>query len=207
MRRYFPFMRRFCFPLMFGLFVAMVHTVSASSGKIVKVLPHFLDAKGRHTLSPSLFERDAYQAQLRAHPEQRSGIRYDIHWRARASWGELKLKVKNKLERPPMSVVATLVYDEQLLSLPTDGPSDQPGSLPLRSVRYYEPASAVIKIGKGGVKPALRDDRRLLGMEASGPVATLFSPQGPLTREELDHVDPFYPVVYGVRAMNAGPQD
>lgn len=79
---------------MFGLFVAMVLTVSASSGKIVKVLPHFLDAKGRHTLSPSLFERDAYQAQLRAHPEQRSGIRYDIHWRARASWGELKLKVE-----------------------------------------------------------------------------------------------------------------
>jgi hypothetical protein len=87
-------MRRFCFPLMFAFLVAMALTASASSGKIVKVLPHFLDAKGRHALSPSLFDRDAYQAQLRAHPEQRSAIRYDIRWRARPSWGAVKLKLE-----------------------------------------------------------------------------------------------------------------
>lgn len=58
---------------------------SAATGKIVKVLPHFLDREGRHTLAPSLYERDAYQAQLRQHPEQRSGIRFDILWRGRGA--------------------------------------------------------------------------------------------------------------------------
>ena len=42
---------------------------SGGSGRILKVLPHLLDGKGHHTLSPSLLERDAYQAELRLHPE------------------------------------------------------------------------------------------------------------------------------------------
>ncbi len=62
--------------------VATVSSVAAS-GKVAKVLPHFLDLKGRHTLSPSLYDRDAYQAKLRQNPEQRSGVRFDILWRAR----------------------------------------------------------------------------------------------------------------------------
>ena len=41
-------------------------TDAARPGKISKVLPHWLDLQGRHTLSPSLLERDAYQAKLRA---------------------------------------------------------------------------------------------------------------------------------------------
>ncbi len=52
----------------------------ASEPKIIKVLPHLLDAQGRHALSPSLYERDAYQAILRKNPVQVSGIRYDIQW-------------------------------------------------------------------------------------------------------------------------------
>ncbi len=54
--------------------------VLASEPRIIKVLPHLLDAQGRHTLSPSLYERDAYQAILRKNPVQVSGIRYDIQW-------------------------------------------------------------------------------------------------------------------------------
>ena len=38
------------------LSAALAH---AGSGKLLKVLPHFLDREGRHALSPSLFERDA----------------------------------------------------------------------------------------------------------------------------------------------------
>lgn len=53
-----------------------------SGGNITKVLPHWVDLEGRHALSASLFERDAYQAHLRTHPEERSGLRYDVHWRA-----------------------------------------------------------------------------------------------------------------------------
>lgn len=49
--------------------------------RVLKVLPHYLDAKGLHALSPSLFERDAYQAHLKDHPEEVSTMRFDVHLR------------------------------------------------------------------------------------------------------------------------------
>ena len=64
----------------------------AAEGKIHKVLPHFVDKEGRHSLSPSLYERDAYQAQLRNDPEQRGGLRFDVHWKAQKS-PNLKLRL------------------------------------------------------------------------------------------------------------------
>lgn len=75
-------MRRF---IIAGLcaFLVSAFAASAASARIVKVLPHFLDQEGRHTLSPSLYDRDAYQARLREHPELRSGMRFDVQWRAR----------------------------------------------------------------------------------------------------------------------------
>jgi len=70
-------------------------TLPAASGRVVKVLPHFLDLEGRHSVSPSLYDRDAYQAELRAHPEKRSGMRFDILWRARgASKEKARLRVE-----------------------------------------------------------------------------------------------------------------
>lgn len=45
---------------------------------IQKVLPHLLDKKGRHTLSPSLLERDAYQAKLRSESTLQGGLKFDI---------------------------------------------------------------------------------------------------------------------------------
>jgi len=47
----------------------------------MKVLPHLLDNDGRHTLAPSLYDRDAYQAHLRQHTNLISGIRFDVHWK------------------------------------------------------------------------------------------------------------------------------
>jgi hypothetical protein len=66
----------------------------AATGRVVKVLPHFLDQKGRHSLSPSLYDRDAYQAQLRLHPDQRSALRFDVLWRATGVRSNLKLRVE-----------------------------------------------------------------------------------------------------------------
>lgn len=74
--------------------LAFVLPASAATGKVVKVLPHLLDLKGRHTKSPSLFDRDAYQAWLRQHPGERSGIRYDVQWRARDVTKTLKLRAE-----------------------------------------------------------------------------------------------------------------
>jgi hypothetical protein len=54
----------------------------AASGKIAKVLPHYLDLEGQHLISPSLYDRDAYQARLRKSPALRSGLRFDVRWKA-----------------------------------------------------------------------------------------------------------------------------
>ncbi|MCX8091991.1 MAG: hypothetical protein N3I86_13830 [Verrucomicrobiae bacterium] len=75
-------MRRFLFPIVCALAVS-ISAADATSARLIKVLPHFLDREGRHALSPSLYDRDAYQARLREHPELRSGIRFDVQWRAR----------------------------------------------------------------------------------------------------------------------------
>lgn len=70
--------------LLLGAVAVFAVSASASepTGKIAKVLPLLLDLQGRHTVSPSLFDRDAYQAELRKHPEKCSGIRYDVLWQA-----------------------------------------------------------------------------------------------------------------------------
>ncbi len=69
-----------------GLFVVLAASAllaHAASGKVLKVLPHFLDLQGRHALSPSLFERDAYQAHLRKNPAEVSALRFDVEWSGR----------------------------------------------------------------------------------------------------------------------------
>ncbi len=78
-------MRRSCNYFTLVLFLATTLSSVAATGKVVKVLPHFLDRQGRHMLSPSLYDRDAYQAELRKNPEQRSGVRFDVQWRGRSA--------------------------------------------------------------------------------------------------------------------------
>lgn len=63
-------------------FVGVSTPASADSAKIKKVLSFYLDKEGRQSLSPSLFDRDAYQAELRSDPKKRSGLRFDVQWSA-----------------------------------------------------------------------------------------------------------------------------
>jgi hypothetical protein len=81
-----------CFSL--AALLVFAESASAATGKVVKVLPHFLDQKGRHALTPSLYDRDAYQEQLRKHPDQRTALRFDVQWRARGTKNQLKLKAE-----------------------------------------------------------------------------------------------------------------
>jgi hypothetical protein len=76
--------------------VAAVHAADAVTGKIVKVLPFFLDQQGRDATSPSLFDRDAYQAYLREHTNEVSAIRFDVLWKAAKSADE-KIKIAVEL--------------------------------------------------------------------------------------------------------------
>ncbi len=82
-------------PLMAGLCLVLALNAQGATGRVVKVLPQFLDKQGRAALSPSLYERDAYQAQLRAHPDQRSGLRYCVQWKTKGPvWQPLRLRLE-----------------------------------------------------------------------------------------------------------------
>lgn len=99
--------------------------------------------------------------------------------------GEVKEAGDDRPRHLKMSVTFNFAYDERTVHLPdaADGA--------VRSIRRYEQADAVIKIEEDGFKPVLRPERRLIGAEAAGRTVTLFSPDGPLAREELDLIDIF----------------
>jgi hypothetical protein len=83
--------------LYFFLLLGMVCGLRAetATGKVIKVLPQFLDLKGKTSLTPSLYERDAYQAQLRDHPEKRSGMRFYVEWKTKGPvWEPLTIEVE-----------------------------------------------------------------------------------------------------------------
>ena len=69
--------------------------VRAGEGRVIKVLPQLLDARGRHALSPSLYERDAYQFILRKSPSKQAGLRLAVQWKAKnVDWSKLKLRAE-----------------------------------------------------------------------------------------------------------------
>ncbi len=82
-----------------------------------------------------------------------------------------------------MKAVANLTYEEKSLEVPIKA-----GGI-LRSVRHYDKAEATIHVGGDDIRPTLRDQRRTIAVEIDGGEATLFSPAGMLTREELDLLD------------------
>jgi len=87
------------------LFSASALGTEAANGRIIKVLPHLLDRDGRHTLSPSLYERDAYQAFLRKNPGRCSGLRFDIQWKAKRATGTrllLRVEIRGSKEARPV---------------------------------------------------------------------------------------------------------
>jgi hypothetical protein len=81
--------------VMLGLGLGAGMAVEAASAKISKVLPHLVDREGRHTLSPSLYERDAYQAHLREQPGEVGGLRFDVRWSVSRDLAEgLRLRIE-----------------------------------------------------------------------------------------------------------------
>jgi hypothetical protein len=88
-------MRRCVVVLIFAVVIFQHATGWAAEGKVCKVLPQFLDEKGRTSLAPSLYERDAYQFYLRRHVYRRSGLRLAVEWKAKdIDWHTLKLRAE-----------------------------------------------------------------------------------------------------------------
>jgi len=90
MRRFFAGLLLFC------SLAAAFASEAPVTGRVIKVLPLFLDLKGRDALSPSLFDRDAYQFQLRQHTNEVSALRFDVSWKA-ANAGDAKIKLRLEL--------------------------------------------------------------------------------------------------------------
>lgn len=76
-------------------FFTLAVAAHGESAKVLKVLPQFLDRQGRTSKSPSLFDRDAYQVQLRDTPANCTGIQFAVNWKGRG-YDELKLRVEAK---------------------------------------------------------------------------------------------------------------
>jgi hypothetical protein len=90
-------MHRFLGLILCGLTLTLAFPSSAAPARILKVLTHLVDQQGRHTLSPSLFERDAYQSRLRKSPESVSGLRFDIQWkRGESRVRPLRMRVETR---------------------------------------------------------------------------------------------------------------
>jgi hypothetical protein len=97
-------MRRLClFLFLPGFFLLGVatplkadSTTNLLTGRIIKVLPFLVDTNGAIAVSPSLFDRDAYQYYLLMHTNDVSGMRIDVQWKAKHASG-LTLKLRLEL--------------------------------------------------------------------------------------------------------------
>ena len=88
-------MRRLWIWLSLVGWLAGAWSAQAATGRVIKVLPQFLDLKGRNSLSPSLYERDVYQAMLREHTNLCSGMRFNVQWKSKGQpAAPLKLRVE-----------------------------------------------------------------------------------------------------------------
>jgi len=76
--------------------LATAFAADSATGRIVKVLPLLLDSQNRDAVSPSLYDRDAYQVYLRQHTNEISAIRFDVLWKA-ANRRDAKLKLRVEL--------------------------------------------------------------------------------------------------------------
>ncbi|HIQ20172.1 MAG TPA: hypothetical protein EYH34_02885 [Planctomycetes bacterium] len=98
--------------------------------------------------------------------------------------GTLQIDQPDRNESAPMRVAANLIYEERTLDVPAHQ------GIPFRSVRYYEKAAARVQAGEVSFVPVLRAERGVVVVHVQDGKPTVFSPQGPLTRDELELVDP-----------------
>jgi hypothetical protein len=88
-------MRRLLMALLLSGSLSAACASDVATGHVVKMLPLFLDLKGRDAISPSLFDRDAYQFYLRQHTNEISAVRFDVLWSASsATNAPLKLRLE-----------------------------------------------------------------------------------------------------------------
>jgi len=96
--------------LVMALWVCGMTQTTGAEPRVIKVLPHLMDEKGRISVSPGLFDRDAYQQTLRQTPSRISGIRFDVQWKAPRSQRDLltiRLELRTARGEPGQITVIT----------------------------------------------------------------------------------------------------
>ena len=91
----------------------------------------------------------------------------------------------SRVQRKKTSAQASLNYDERTLEYASTDAG------PLRSIRCYHKAAATLHWESDNKQDTLRDQRTTIGVLIEPPRASLYSPAGPLTRDELDLIDLF----------------
>ncbi len=95
--------------------------------------------------------------------------------------GENKAAEGNQAQKKlPLSVVAKFRYDQRLLTWSADSKEVA------RSLRYYDLATATIKVDEGGMERILPEDQRLVLAEVRNSRSTLNGLSAPMTRDGLD---------------------
>jgi hypothetical protein len=97
--------------------------------------------------------------------------------------GDTQYIEDNKPQTKKMSIACNLDYADKTIDIP----SGAAGAW--RSVRDYEKVDAQVKVGDGQFKPALKPQHYRIAVESAREAVTLFSPDGNMTRDELDAID------------------
>jgi hypothetical protein len=137
--------------------VAAAQAADAVTGRIVKVLPFFLDQQGQDATSPSLFDRDAYQAYLRDNTNEISAVRFDVQWKAVKAPAE-KIKIALELRGVGAGSVPKLKTMEVDV---VPGTFSQWTSIPLAGADYKNFGAVV------AWRATLWDGGRMLGEQKS----------------------------------------
>jgi hypothetical protein len=93
--------------------------------------------------------------------------------------GNMRINRDGKAVDLPLKATATHDFPERILSVDLAG-------LPDKSARLYENAQAMITVSGDRSDRSLRPERRLIVAQRLKDRYTVYSPAGPLTREELD---------------------
>lgn len=94
--------------------------------------------------------------------------------------GKLRTMSNGKLNDVNLTVSGKLGYDEQRFAA---------RGKERVSLRHYDQCHVIIRVGDRESRPKLRPSRQRIAVRLNDDQATLFSPNGPLTRDELDLID------------------
>lgn len=96
--------------------------------------------------------------------------------------GNLKTKSGGKVRTLPLKVAGTMQYDERLVAV-------DEAQRTQRTLRHYDQAEATIEIDGQAIQSVLDPALRVVVFDETKDRGLLYSPQGPLTREDVDLID------------------